>query len=146
MPIALKYVDWTGIGTPPVDSRAKKRVPRLGKKVVAQNRVDRVEAVLPADFFPFVISPAVVGNAYFVDAGLCFRQFRHHLRFKSKTIFPKIETLHQRRAERLVAGLKIGQVQIRKHVREERQKSVPDHVPKIKHSMRAASHKTRTQN
>src|SRR5260370_3990600 len=125
--------------------RALKTRATTREKVVAQNRVDRVEAVLPADFFPFVISPAVVGNAYFVNAGLCFRQFRHHLRFKSKAIFPKIGTLHQRRAERFVAGLKIGQVQIRKHVREERQKSVPDHVPKIKHSMRVASHKTRTQ-
>jgi len=45
------------------------------EKVVAQNRVDRVEAVLPADFFPFVISPAVVGNAYFINAAFAFANF-----------------------------------------------------------------------
>jgi hypothetical protein len=40
-------------------------------------------------------------------------------------------------AERLVARLHVGQVQVRAHVGDERQDAVPDHVPEEQHAARA---------
>ena len=99
-----------------------------------------MEAVFPIHFFAFAISAAVVRNADFVDAASGFGQLGGDFRLETESVFAKIKALHQRRAKRFVARFQIGEVQIRKHVREQRQKSVPDHVPKIKNAMRATAH------
>jgi hypothetical protein len=42
------------------------------KEIVAQDRVDGVEAVFPIHFFAFAVGASVVGNADFVNAAARF--------------------------------------------------------------------------
>ena len=61
--------------------------PCLGEQVVTHNRVDGAKAIPPADLFPFLIGPAIVGDANFVNAAPRFRELGRDLGLETEPIF-----------------------------------------------------------
>src|SRR6185369_493246 len=109
------------------------------------NAVKRCESILPRDFLSFAVISAEVRNRNFVNTAAKLRDFSCNLRLKTESVFFDRHLCKQLAAERLVAGLHIREVQIGKHVREERQHSVAEGMPEEQHSMRARE-ETRTVN
>src|SRR5438876_11435332 len=119
-----------------------KRMARSGKKVIAQNCIDRAHAIFPVYLLTCGISTATVGNSDLINSAVGLRQFGRDFRFESETVFTEIEIFDQRSPEDFVARFQICKIKIREHVREQRQKPVTDHVPEIKDPMWSASHET----
>ena len=105
---------------------------------VAQDRPEGDDAVRPADLLAFPVRPAGVGDRHLVDARVHLRQLRGELRLHAESARPDRDALDDVRAEDLVAGLHVGEVQVRDHVREEGQELVRDVMPEIEDAARRA--------
>src|SRR5438105_6055583 len=100
-------------------------------QVITQDVEQRGKAVAPRDLFPLRIRPTAVRDRHLPDARARLRQARGDLYFKSETVGRERQTLDQIRPDQLVASLQVGQVQVREHVRQEREHAIADVVPEV---------------
>lgn len=64
------------------------------QKSVFQNAPNSTEAVFPIDFLAFVVRPAVVGNAHFVNPDVFHpAQLGGDFRFEAEAIFHEVDVL-----------------------------------------------------
>src|SRR4051794_39597336 len=73
------------------NDRASRPVPNsLGKQVVAENRVNCAEAVLPGDLFAFLVGAAAVRDTDFVDPAAGAGELRRDLGLETKTVLAQL--------------------------------------------------------
>src|SRR5438270_4426912 len=118
----------------------------FSKYIILHYRIDGPESVPPSYFFPFFVGSTVVRDANFKDLASAFGHLRYKLGLHSKPIFFDAKRLDDFTPEYFVTRFHVRKIQVREHVRQESEKPVSDHVPKINHAVRLASEKTRTEN
>ena len=105
-----------------------------------------LDAVAPADVLPFGVRPAVIGDRHFVDPGARLREPRGELRLDPEPLTTEPQgSFRVSRANGLVAGLHVGQVQIVQDVREPCQDPIPEGVPIQKDPSLGARSESRTE-
>src|SRR6266849_4047603 len=92
----------------------------------------------------FVQKSAATSDAHLIDPQPHLRNLRYDLGLEAESILSDLNRLDDIAAKNLVARLHVGQVQIRQHVRKEREKPVPYGVPEVKHSMGTVRYETRS--
>ena len=81
----------------------------------------------------------MVGDGGLVDAEAMPGDLGREFRLETEAIgAQRPDPLQHLAPEDLVAGLHVGQVQVRQHVREKGQRAVPEVVPEQEHALRAA--------
>src|SRR5271166_4804007 len=112
-------------------------------QIVFNDAIYSTDAVLPADFLPFLIGSPVIRDANLVYPQItALRDLSRDFRFESESGFLNLNRLDDFAAKRLVAGLHIGQIKIGEHVRKQSEKAVADPVPEIEHPMCLAAHES----
>src|SRR6266581_9630737 len=109
--------------------------PSSVEEAVPDDAADRRDAVLPGDLLPRIVSSPVVRDRDFVDPAAEARDLRRELGLEPEPVGAEPKPLQERRAEDLVAGLHVRQVQVGEHVREHRQEPVADVMPEEEDTM-----------
>ena len=104
----------------------------------AEDRPHRGDRVPPADLLALGVHPAVVRDRHLVDPAAQVRHLGRELGLEAEAIRAQRDAAQDVGAERLVARLHVGEVQVGAHVRQERQEAVADGVPEEQHAPRAA--------
>jgi len=91
------------------------------------------ETVLPADFFPFFVSPAVIGYADLVNAASFPGDFSGQFRFDAEAVLFEGNILNDVGSESFVTGFHIRQVQVREHVGKKCEHAVAHVMPEYSH-------------
>jgi hypothetical protein len=91
-------------------------------EIIFQDAPESTEAVAPVDFLSLGVSAAAVGNGDLVNGQALPGDLGSNLRFEAETVFLESDTLDHFALECFEAALHVGEVQIRKHVAEQRQK------------------------
>src|SRR5215471_20957127 len=94
------------------------------KKVVFDDAVNGSKTVLPDDLLPLRVGPAVIGDPDLVDRTAHPGDLGSDLGFEAEALFLDVDALNDIALEYLVAGLDVGEIQIRQHVGEQSQKTV----------------------
>src|ERR1700719_1665978 len=92
---------------------------RSREQIVAENAPQSGDAIAPSDFFSFRVASAGIRNGHFVDAPVSFGDLGRAFGLKSEAVRFEANALQDFAAENLVASLHIGQLQIRKDIREQ---------------------------
>ena len=95
--------------------------------------------IAPSNFLALSVGAASVRNADLEDLPVAACKLCGDLRFEAKTIFFDGDGLNDLAPECLVTGLHIGEVEIGEHVRKQREQTIAERVPKVKHSVRPAT-------
>src|ERR1700730_15127927 len=109
---------------------------------VADDAVERPDAIAPADLLALGVVATVVGDAHLVDPPAGPGHFGGDLGLEAKAVLLELDRLDDLATEGLVAGLHVGEVQVGEHVRRQREEAVADRMPEIQHSMGAAADET----
>src|SRR5664280_1563412 len=120
--------------------------PFSAKQVVFHDRVERTEAIPPADFFALFVGAAVIADADLVDHAVEPRHLGGDLRLESEPVFFDRDLLQHLATESLVAGLHVRDVDVGGHIGEQSEKLVADHVPEIDYPVRLGANETRAKN
>src|SRR5215470_425359 len=118
----------------------------LPKEVVLDDAVNGPKTVLPDDLLPLRVGPAVVGDSDLVDRAAHPGDLGSDLRFEAEALFLDVDALNDIALECLVAGLDVGEIQIRQHVGEQRQKTVAHAMPEVEDAVRLVPHEARAVN
>src|SRR5262245_42763804 len=94
---------------------------------------DRRHAVLPVDLLALSVVAAVVGDRDLVDPPPAAGHLHGELRLEPEPVRPEDEAVEHLPPEDLVAGLHVGQVDVRQHVAQEGQKPVAGIMPEKVH-------------
>src|SRR4029077_2643992 len=109
------------------------------KEVIFYDCINGSDSVLPANLLSLSVRPAVVGDAHFIDPGSSPRNLRDKLRFDTEPVLLDCDAIQVFAPKNFITRLHIGEVQVSKHVREQCEKSVSHHVPKVNHTMSSAA-------
>ena len=101
------------------------------EKIVFSDGPECAETVAPANFFPLGVGATVVTDADLVDHGARTCDLGGDLGLEAEAIFLDLDFLNHLATENFVASLHVGEVEIGRHVGEQREKFVADHVPEI---------------
>jgi len=82
---------------------------------------ERLDAVAPSDFLAFEVCATSVGDGHLINTALTLCKFGGHLRLHAKPIAADRNGLEQIGTSHFVAGFHVGQIQICKHVGEQRE-------------------------
>ena len=110
-----------------------------------QDAPEGADAVAPADLLALVVGAARVGDADLVDRAAELRDLGRDLRLEAEAVLFDRDALEHLAAEDLVAGLHVGQVQVREHVRERGEHAVADVVPEVEHAVGLAADEARAE-
>lgn len=101
--------------------------------------IDSSHAVAPPDLFALFICSAIIRNANLEKsvASLCY--LRGNLRFKPKPVLINGNAVEALAPKDFITCFHVSEIQVRKHVREQREKSVAYHMPEVDDAMRSAS-------
>src|SRR5438874_11562317 len=114
----------------------------ISEYIVFHNGNDGTETIVPANLFPLLVGPSRVGDPYFIDTRSSPCDFSHDFRLKRESILLDRDGVEKIAPEHLITGCDIGEVQIGEHVGQQRQDSIPHHVPEIEDSVRASALET----
>jgi hypothetical protein len=101
--------------------------------------IDSSHAVAPPDLFALFICSAIIRNANLEKsvASLCY--LRGNLRFKPKPVLINGNAVEALAPKDFITCFHVSEIQVRKHVREQCEKSVAYHMPEVDDAMRSAS-------
>jgi len=103
---------------------------------VFYDAVDGAHAVLPADLPTLLLRATIVGNSYLIDPELPpLGDLRRDFGLETEPGLLDLDRLDDLSAERLEAGLHVGEIQVGEHVRQHREETVAEAVPVIEHPM-----------
>src|SRR6185503_8012788 len=106
------------------------------KEVVLDDAVDGTKPVPVTYFLALGVGAAVVRDADLVDANAELGHLGGDLGLEAEAILLDLDGLDDAAAKRLIACLHVREVQVREHVREEREEAVSQAVPEIEHAVR----------
>ena len=109
-------------------------------EVVLHDAPDGADPVPPADLLALLVGSPVVGNAHLKDPAAELRHLGRDFRFEAEPVLLDRDALDDLAAKDLVAGLHVGEVQVREHVRQQRQQAVAHAVPEVQHPVGLAAH------
>src|SRR6266550_3726157 len=115
------------------------------KQVILDDDIDSSHAVPPPNFFPLFVRPAIIRNADLENSIAGFCHLRGNLRFKPKPVLFNGKVMQEFAPKHFVTCLHVGEVQVCKHVGEQREKSVSHHMPEVNQAMRAAAQEPGTE-
>src|SRR4051794_11276609 len=89
-------------------------------------RIDRVDAVDPADLLAFVLAPRLVADRHLENAAPRSQHLRGDFRLEIETDAAEPDAVERLTPEHLVRGLHVGEPPPEQHVRQHRQEAVRD--------------------
>src|ERR1043166_3850008 len=100
----------------------------------------RRHSVAPVDLLAFGVGATGIADRYLVDPRVGLGQQRRDLGLEAEAVRGQLRRHRTREltADRLVAGLHVGEVEIRQHVAVHRQQAVAHRMPVIQDAMRSA--------
>ena len=114
----------------------------LSEKIVFSDGPECAETVAPANFFPLGVGATVVTDTNLIDHGAGTRDLGGDLGLKAEAIFLDLDFLNYLATENFVAGLHVGEVEISRHVGEQRKDFVADHVPEVDDAVGVSARET----
>src|SRR5690348_9624104 len=118
---------------------------RSAEQAHAEENANRLEAVPPRDLLPLCVGAAVVGNRQLVHAELALADLRRDLRLDCEVALTQVERAKDLRAEGLVARLHVRERRVVEHVRQQREKPIPDEVPEEVRTLRPPAGEARAE-
>ena len=109
------------------------------------NHINSSHAVTPSYLFSLFVRSAIIRNADLENSGAGFRHLRGNLRFKPKPVLFNGNAVQEFAPKHFVTCFHVSEVQVCKHVREQREKSVSHHMPEVNHPMRSAAQEPGTE-
>src|ERR1700694_2273817 len=101
-------------------------VPSFREEVVFCDVPEGSDTILPPDFLAFGVGAPRVGDGNLIDARVAFREARDDFRLEAEAIGGEMERARDLPADRLVARLHVGEVEVREDVAHRRQNLVAD--------------------
>src|ERR1035437_6919018 len=95
-------------------------------------------SVAPVDLLSLGVCPTSIGDRHLINACVPLRQSRGDFRLEPELVRREMQRARQITANRLVAGLHVGEVEIRQLVAEGGEHRVAHRVPEVEHAMRPA--------
>ena len=105
------------------------------KTIVFEYTPDCPNAISPADFLPRLIGASTIRNANFVDPATHPGHLGSDLRFHTKSVLFDVEILNHVSLKNFVTRFHITEIQVRTHVGEQSQKTIPQRVPEVQYAM-----------
>ena len=102
------------------------------------NHINSSYAITPSYLFSLLIRSAIIRNAHFINSGASLRYLRSDLRFEPKPVLFNGNAGQKLAPKHFVTGLHVSEVQVCKHVGQQREKAVSHHMPEVNHAMRPA--------
>ena len=102
------------------------------------NHINSSHAVTPSYLFSLFVSSAIIRNADLENPGAGLCHLRGNLRFKPKPVLFNGNAGQKLAPKHFVTGLHVSEVQVCKHVGQQREKAVSHHMPEVNHAMRPA--------
>ena len=109
------------------------------------NHINSSNAVTPSYLFSLFVRAAIIRNADLVNSGARLCHLRGNLRFKPKPVLFNSNAVQEFAPKHFVTCFHVSEVQVCKHVGEQREKSVSHHMPEVNHAMRPAAHEPGTE-
>ena len=103
------------------------------------NYINSSYAVTPSYLLSLFVRSAIIRNADLENSGAGFRHLRGNLRFKPKPVLFNDNAVQEFAPKHFVTCFHVSEVQVSKHVREQREESVSHHMPEVNHPMRSAA-------
>src|SRR5947207_13926758 len=86
------------------------------KKIVFDDGVEGANSIAPGNFLSFIIGTAVVRDTDFVNPAAGTGYFGGDFGFESETVFAQVKVPDDGRAECLVTGFHVGEINVFAHV------------------------------
>jgi hypothetical protein len=136
---------YVGDGAQAADQQVPRELHRQRRvrHVVTHHAVQRAEPILRANLLALGVGTSCVRHAHLVDAQPHPRDARDDFGLETKPLLAQVHLLQDLAAEHLVTGLHVREVQIREHVRQQRQEPVADRMPEVQHAVRIPSEEPR---
>src|SRR5579862_5090856 len=116
----------------------------MDSKRVPEDAPEDAEAVGPFDFLSLRVISSAVADADLIDGAAELGNFRGEFGFDAEAILLDADALEHVGAEHFVARLHIGEVEIREHIDQQREKFIADRMPEIQHAVLIADAEART--
>ena len=104
------------------------------------NHITSSHAVTPSRLFSLFVSSAIIRNADLENPGAGLCHLRGNLGFKPKPVLFNGNAVQEFAPKHFVTCFHVSEIQVCKHVGEQREKSVSHHMPEVNHPMRSAAH------
>src|SRR5213079_3119044 len=89
----------------------------------------RFDAISPTDLLSFLVCAPVIRDPHFIYSQLHPRDLDRNLRLKSESVLLELDRLNHVAPEDLEARFHIGQVQVGKHIRDQREETIANRMP-----------------
>jgi len=99
-------------------------------------------SIPPSDLFSFGVGAAVVRDRHLVNPGAGLGETSRELRLDAEAVGSEGKSSHQIHPHRFVTRLHVGEVEVRRHVRQHCQQVVAHAVPVVQHPSRVAPEAT----
>ena len=109
------------------------------------NYINSSYAVAPSYLLSLFVRSAIIRNADLENSAAGFRYLRGDLRFKPKPVLFNGNAIQEVAPKHFITCFHVSEVQVCKHVGEQREKSVSHHMPEVNHPMRSATHEPGTE-
>ncbi len=102
-----------------------------------------MESIFPIDLFSFIVSPAVIRDAYFINPDAGYPGYLgRHLWLKPEPFFFQGDLLNNIRPEQLITGFHVSEIQVGKHIGQGGKHFIPDGMPEKKYPVWICSHES----
>ena len=109
------------------------------------NHINSSHAVTPSYLFSLFVRSAIIGNADLENSGAGFCYLRGNLGFKPKPVLLNGNAVQEFAAKHFVTCFHVSEIQVCKHVGQQREKPVSHHMPEVNHPMRPAAQEPGTE-
>src|SRR6185312_338224 len=99
-----------------------------------QYHLQRIQAILPADLLPFLVSSSVIIDRHLINPKLPLGACHRYLRVEAKAVRADRYALENVGTEDLITSLHVRDGQIAEHVRDQRQCFIDQRMPERQHS------------
>ena len=110
------------------------------------NHINSSHAVTPSYLFSLFVSSAIIRNADLENPGAGLCHLRGNFRFKPKPVLFNGNAVQEFAPKHFITCFHVSEVQVCKHVGQQREKSVSHHMPEVNYAMRAAAQEPGTEN
>jgi len=109
------------------------------------NHINSSHAVTPSYLFSLFVRSAVIRNADLENSGAGFCYLRGNLGFKPKPVLFNGNAVQEFAAKHFVTCFHVSEIQVCKHVGQQREKPVSHHMPEVNHPMRSPAQEPGTE-
>ena len=109
------------------------------------NHINSPHAVTPSYLFSLFVRSAVIRNADLENSAAGLRHLGCNFRFTAKSVLFNGYVTQEFASKHFVTCLHVSEVQVCKHIGEQREKAVSHHMPEVNHAMRPAAQEPGTE-